>query len=312
VLDRAGADEEWTSAGARNWAAAAVPGITLTAPRLATDNITLRGVVDGTPLPGGTNPWVSILGGAWAPWALSPFGQWLDMDYGGTGAGIRWIISGLLAAGTPSVLRSTGPAAAFVAPAIPPVWAPGPAVNLIAHSHHMPGDLYPQDPGNHVWLAMTSAEASVSTDAAANSWTAPVGHLLPVGAAPLDVACSKLSGEWICVCADGTLGRSYDGIVWINDTTSVVLPAAGVYVPRIATDGYGHWMIAMLRPAAGVLYYWASPDDGATWYRVYYATYLPAPGYTDHALWYGDGQFVAVGMDGAAAGSIYTSLRIAE
>lgn len=311
VLDRNGAvaDEEWSSAGARNWAVAgAVPGITITTPRLATDNLTVRGIVDGTPIVGGTNPWASVLGGVWAPWVLSPLGQWLDIDYGGVGANGRWVIGGLLAAGpTPAVLRSTGPGAAFAAPAGPPVWAGAPAVNIVAHSHHAPGDLYPDDPGNHVWLAMTSAEASVSTHASADVWAPPAGHLLP--AAPLDVACSKLTGEWICVCADGTLGRSYDGLVWINDTTSVVLPAPGAYTPRIATDGYGHWVIAMILGAG--LYLWASADDGTTWYRIYPAAYL-AGGYTDHALWYGDGEFVVVGMDGASAGSIYTSMRIAE
>ena len=309
VLSRAIADEEWTSAGSRNWAVAAVPGITLTTPRLATDYLTLRGVVDGTPLGAGTNAWASVAGGAWAAWVLSPLGQWLDIDYGGAGANARWVIGGLLAAGaTPTVLISTGPAAAFFAPAGPPVWAGAPAVNVIAHSHHAAGDLYPDDPGNHVWLAMTSAEASVSVHATAGVWTAPAGHLLP--AAPLDVACSKLSGEWICVCADGTLGRSYDGVVWVNDITSVVLPGAGAYAPRIATDGYGHWMIAMIS-AAGFLYLWASPDDGTTWPRVYPEFWLPG-GYADHALWYGDGQFVIVSQDGVSAGSVHTSLRITD
>jgi hypothetical protein len=300
------ADEDWLSAGGRNWAAAAlVPAVGFVVPRLAVDNTGTRGVIDGGAVP--TLPFASVGAGIWTTWNVaSPLGLWRDIDFGGVGANARWVIGGQ-SGGAPAVLTSFVPANVFAAPGTPPAFAPG-FVFCVAHSHHYAADLYPQDPGNHVWLALTGTQASISVHATADVWTAPVLHAMPSW--PIDVACSRLSGEWIAIGVDGTISRSMDGLVWVN--APLALP--GSYVApttcRIATDGYGHWMALETDAIALTGMVWGSGDDGATWRRVYEEIVVANTAFG--AVWYGGGQFFIATMDGFSVGAIHSSLRIAE
>jgi hypothetical protein len=303
--------EEWVSQGGRLWAAGA-PGIAaVTAPRLAVSGgplaTSVRAMVTGNAGAGVDIPQASIGYAAWAAWPGGGVnGHWVDIDYGGIGADVRYVAG----EGTTGDIRRTGGTAlpwtlAFTLPG----FAGG--ITCIAHTHHAPDDLYPGDPGNHAWLALTAAETSVSTHATANVWTPALAHAILE--TPMDVACSKLTGEWIAVANASGICRSMDGLAW---TRAAVGTAGGLYATivgpttaRIATDGYGHWMVLLVDSGAGTAEYHASYDDGATWYRVYEDLVVPA--LIDGALWYGHGQFHVLVTTGAT-GAIYSTPRVAE
>ena len=315
VVDRnlvGGADEDWQSQGGRNWivSPAGAPGVGINVPRLGTSLVT-RGMVDGNAA-GGTRPFHSVTGVAWATWPVgSPVGAWADIDWGGVGGNARWVIGGSVAGPVPTILTSTGPAAAFAAPGTPPAWAGVAWVNVVAYTHHYAADLYPDDPGNDAWLAMTSTETSISVDGIADVWTAPVAHLMTTQ--PFDVGYSRMSGEWIAVMSDGDIARSTDGLVWVCDAAAIVgsLGAGVATNCRICTDGYGHWML-LETDGAGVVKVWGSHDDGATWDRIWLQTDCAAP--IDGAVWYGGGQFMIVIVDGLATqtGTLHSTLKAVD
>jgi hypothetical protein len=315
IADATGAGlwEEWISRGGRLWVAGA-PGVAAsTVPRLAVSGgalaASVRAMVTGTPGAGVDLPQASTAYGAWAAWpGGGANGHWVDIDYGGQGADARFVVGD----GTSGAIRrAPDPASPFNLPLTAPGFAAG--VTCLAHSHHDPADLYPDDPGNHIWVALTAAQCSISVHANANVWTAAAAHGL--AAAPLDLACSKLTGEWIAVDAAAGICRSADGLVWTNAGPGT---AGGLYsvivaptTARIATDGFGHWMVLLVDAVAGTAELHASHDDGATWREVWPDIILAA--ITDGALWHGHSQFHVVLMDPVVpAGVIYATHRVGE
>jgi len=310
-LDIGVADEDWQSQGGRNWivSPAGAPGVGFNVPRMATD-LVRRGVVDGNP-GAATRPYFALTGAAWAAWPIaSPAGGWLDIDWGGTGANARWVIGGDIAA-TPTLEVSSGTAVAFAPPGTPPAWGGALGVNVVAYTHHYAADLYPDDPGNDEWLAMTPTETSISVDGQADVWTAPIAHAMTTP--PWDVGYSRMSGEWIAVMSDGDIARSTDGLVWVCDAAAIfgAMGAGVATTARITTDGYGHWMLLEVNSGGPVCKLWASHDDGASWYRVYEE--LELANVFDGAIWYGAGQFHIVLQENSTnIGTIHSTLKAVD
>ena len=311
------ADEDWQSVGGRNWivSPAGVPAVGFVVPRMATDMVR-RGVVDGSP-GAATRPYFALTGAAWATWPVgSPVGGWLDIDYGGIGANARWVIGGDVGPWTPVIEVSSGTAVAFAPPGTPPAWGGALGVNVVAYTHHYAADLYPDDPGNDEWLALSPTEASISVDGQADVWTAPIAHAMTTP--PFDVGYSRMSGEWIAVMSDGDIARSTDGLVWVCDAAAIVgsMGAGIATTTRITTDGYGHWMLLEidnggLGGPGFVTKIWASHDDGASWYRVFEELELAAV--WDGCIWYGRGQFhIVLQENSTGIGTIHSTLRAVD
>ena len=301
---------EYTSRGGRLWTALAGAPVAMAAPRIAVDGTDTRALVLYT---AASQVWYSNAYAVWATWpAAGVAAQWQDIDYGGIGANARWVV--ISAAG--SIARSTGPGVdAFSAPLTAPGFAAS-TMHVVAYSHHYAGDVYPSDPGNHMWLALTDTQCSVSTSANANVWSAAALHA--IGAVPGDVGYSRLTGQWIAIDHLCGIDRSVDGLVWTRSAmgTANGLPATTVAptTGRIATDGYGHWMAILIEAwgggaGAGTAEIFASHDDGATWAEVFPDVVIAQ--IDDGCLWYGDGAFHVM-VETGVTGAIYSTLRTVD
>ena len=300
------AGQEYLSRGGRLWAPGVPPLIVaVTLPRLAVNGADVRALALGT---AASQMWYSTAYGAWATWpAAGVAGNWQDIDC--YQPGTRWVaisIAGL-------ICRSLDPGvSAFTAPAVGPGFA-APAVVSVAHTQHAPGDLYPTDPGNDTWLALTDTQCSISVDAG-NNWTAALAHGL--ASSPGDVAYSKIGGQWIAVDFGRGICRSVDGLVWTRSAPGTVgglFAAAGPTVVRIATDGFGHWAVFLLNQVAGTYEVHTSFDDGATWREVF-PDYV-VPNAAHGCLWYGDGAFHVMTTDSiapASLGAVYSTFRTVD
>jgi hypothetical protein len=314
VVDGTGAllFQERISRGGRLYVAGAGGVFATTAPRIAVDGAGVRAVVTGTAVGVNVEPYSSTAYAGFVTWVgASPAGTWADIDYGGIGANARWIMGdGAHGGGAGAVTRSPAPAQPWTAPFTDAAFAAG--ITCLAYSHHYAGDLYPDDPGNDMWVAMTAAETSASVDGTGNTWVAAAAHGL--GATPVDLGYSRLSGEFLAVDLTCGISRSTDGIAWTRYAAGAAGAPWAVIVnattARIATDGYGHWYCLLVDSVANTAEIHASWDDGATWHEVWPDVILA--GITDGCLWYGLGQFHVVLTDGAGAGLIYTSHRAGE
>jgi len=307
-------NEEYVSRGGRLWVAGtalAAPTVAV-APRVAVDGAGLRVQVLGSAVAGADVPWSSLNYAAWLTWAGGcAAGTWADIDYGGVGANARWVIGdGAHGGGAGAILRSPGPATIFSGPFTDAGFAG--AITCLGYSHHYAGDIYPDDPGNHMWVGLSATECSVAVDASANAWSLAAAHGL--GATPVDIAYSKPNTEWIAVDLTCGISRSTDGVTWVRSAAGT---ATGLYASivnattaRICTDGFGHWLVLLVDSVGNTAELHASSDDGATWFEVWPDVVLA--GVTDGCCWYGLGRFYAAITDAAGAGIIYATPRAAE
>ena len=273
-----------------------------------------RAQVTGNLVPPGANQIGFSTGfAAWAAWtAGEPNGQFTLIEHDHVGLWVMTDIGGVGGA-SGDLLVSTGPANAWGAPTSAPGFAAGPTV--LAHSHHPAALIYPNDPGNPMWIAMTPAQKSMSADG--QTWSAAAAH--GIGGTPLGLAYSAHGTRWIATVACGGKGwitySDDNGSTWNPSavlgnaacpiTSSIVNPTE----MQIACDGYGDWMIAIADSAGGSLELHASWDNGKTWARVP----LPSTPYNAFAdLWYGGGRFMLMTTDGAGNFAAYTSLRADE
>jgi hypothetical protein len=164
----------------------------------------------------------------------------------------------------------------------------------LKHSKHVAGTLYPNDPGNLTWMAVTSTQSSVSSDGV--TWGTPAAH----GLTGIDSECwmdySAHGSRWIIATKGitgglGTIAISDDnGATW---TAYNRLPyyriTAGITGVKIASDGFGTWVVAAADVGSNEVDTVYSVDNGETWEPMH----LPYDGKQNArvALWYGDGQF---------------------
>ena len=293
---------EWQSRGGRFWGVVAAPATNLGVPRIAVDGLDSRVIVTGANTGGLDNPWFSTAYGVWTIWTVPTLDRmWVDVDFG-TG---NWVIVEP-AGGILNYANAVGNA--FAAPITPPAFVPCTTIS-VAHSHHNPGDLYPDDPGNDMWVSLTNTQTATCTNI--NNWTTALHGL---GAVPGDLGYSRVSGEWIAVDHLSGIDRSVDGLVWTRSAagaagglfTAIAAPTTG----RIATDGYGHWVVVLVDSGAGKAEIHSSADDGATWQEIWPDIIVPA--LVTGTVWYGDGSFHVVVEDGVGGGAIYSTLRASE
>ena len=160
-----------------------------------------------------------------------------------------------------------------------------------------------------MWVSLTNTQTATCTNI--NNWTTALHGL---GAVPGDLGYSRVSGEWIAVDHLSGIDRSVDGLVWTRSApgaagglfTAIAAPNVG----RIATDGYGHWVVVLVDSGAGTAEIHSSADDGATWQEIWPDIIVPA--LVTGTVWYGDGSFHVVVEDGVGGGAIYSTLRAAE
>lgn len=297
--------EDNTAPGGMVWAAGAGgAGMSGVQPRLAVDQAGNVAFVNSQACP------PAALAVAYSP---TPLGGWVAWPGGGAPAGTwcliehdwlgRWVISGTLG----TMLTSTAPAVAFGALATAPGWIAATIVGL-KHSHHPAAKVWPADPGNQHWVALTPTQRSTSLDG--TNWTAAAAHGL--GGIPWDLAYSAFGAKWICpVFNAGVLigmGVSTDnGATWALGAAPATALAGPLTQGRIACDGFGDWMMALGDGAAVEL--WASWDNGGTWHEAYPPT-TPIP--NNFALWYGGGRFHLMCNDAGANWTGYASLRADE
>lgn len=246
---------------------------------------------------------------AWASTAYANFLQWP----GGCLAS-RWITVAHTVIGdrflfgdtAGLIYRAQNPAALATAAATPPVWAPAGPI-ILGASNHAAADVYPDDPGNDVLVALSLTQVSTS-NATGNVWSGVVAHGL--GSMPLDIAYSKAGSKWICILANGQIGTSLDnGATWAA-TASLPGAMAAATTSRIACDGFGDWVICLTDNVGNTTQLFASWDDGVTWVQVFYPIWVT--NVEGIALCYGGGQFINIATDLAAACYVYTTLRAEE
>jgi hypothetical protein len=242
--------------------------------------------------------------GGWVAWpgGGAPAGQWSIIEHDHLG---RWVIGDYTALAV-HLLTSTAPANAFGACAAAPGFIAGQGPSCLKHSHHPAGSVWPADPGNQAWIALSLTEQSRSANG--TNWTAAAVHAM--GSLPVDLAYSRFGTTWITILLNGQIGTSTDnGATW-TVTNPLAASALGALTgARIACDGYGDWVIAMTDGAGGAVEVWASWDNGASWSMVFLTS---APHPNDIALWYGGGRFHLMSTDAAAAWAGYASLRADE
>jgi hypothetical protein len=168
----------------------------------------------------------------------------------------------------------------------------------ILHTRHVSGVLYPNDPGNLIWLALAGTQVNTSTDG--TTWGAPWAHGIGVTLDTDDhLAYGAYNSRWIATTKTITGGL---GVIAISDdngatwTTYNRLPyyriSANVARTWIATDGFGTWVTATLNTTTDEVDLCFSIDNGETWHPLF----LPFAGLTytttfGVSLWYGGGQF---------------------
>ncbi len=265
-------------------------------PRIDLDPVTFtRAIATGAV---GDVPRFSIAYAAWAVWGGgTPAGTFVSIKW--TQVGSVWIMGD--AAGVVTV--STGPGVAFAVPGVAvPGFAAAPVTALCA-SNHAATDVYPDDPGNDVVVAMTLTEVSTSSGAC-TTWTAAALHGL--GSQPRDLAYCKATGRFICTLANGNVGVSDDnGATW-----SVVAVINTSTHARIACDGFGEWVVTKISGGPVGQIFQASVDDGDTWIDVHRTAYIGAPSAV--ALCYGGGRFHAVtqkAIGGAGLAQVWVTPR---
>lgn len=189
-----------------------------------------------------------------------------DRDTAGAGFA-RWCI-GDDAAGGNSALWTSADGVNFSAAS---GWV-GPTVTEplrgIYHSCHRAGALGTDDAGNSTWLVLSDTYASWSFNG--NSWATNVaGHGLSVGGSnfgPRSAAYSMTSRRWVAALpgsAAGDIAYSDDnGMTWT--TIAGALTGITSAIPRIASDGYGTFVVINNSPA-GPAAFWYSVDEGMTW-----------------------------------------------
>lgn len=266
-----------------------------TSPTIAADGVGNRGVAGDA-----VGLFYSAARGAWAipgPWTEA--GPWGFIRHGNG----LWLIA--KDAGTPALGKikvSTGPAVAFVDPTTVPAWGGGAVIYCVEHSHHPAAKLYPADPGNQYWVALTATQRSRSADG--DIWSAPAAH--GMSGAPWGLAYSAFGTKWIAILSDGTISYSTTGLAWAG-ASPLTSSLGALTEARIACDGYGDWVIA-LSDGSGIEVH-VSSDNGVTWRRVHLPV-VPPPGHLK--LWYGGGRFHLFADSGAATFAAYVSFRADE
>jgi len=289
------AEELYSVGGLTNWAgAAAGPWAGLVLPRdCDVDPAGVRAVtffdaadlIYTTPAgyPGVYVLWAGLPGPGliWEKVAHDHIGLWVFADQNGV------------------LYNSTGPAVAVAPVAVGPGFAAAIPIAL-EHSRHAALDVWDQDPGNPVWLAMTATEISTSADGL--SWTPAALHGIPTPARGL--AYSKPTTKWGII--EGTAGNAQfhystdNGLTW---TAGAVIDATfgAISNTHLQCDGFGHW-VAVIADAVISPKIYASADDGDTWYEIHMpATWPPAAGAILNSIptAYGGGRFMIFTGDNA-------------
>ena len=285
-----------SATGGMFYTAAVVPAAppTTASPRIAQKAAATydRGVATGAV---GDVPRQSVGGGAWGAWGgPSPAGSYAVIQHSDIGG--VWIAGGQI--GVDEILVASSVAVAFAAPAVAaPAFAA--AVTCLCASNHAAADVYPDDPGNDVILALSATEQSRSSGVC-SSWTAPAAH--GIGIAPLDLAYCKASGRFIACTQTGYAVSDDNGVTW----THHLLQGAASHA-RIACDGFGEWVIHQIQSPDRRI--WASHDDGDSWDEVFSAVHIVAA--TDVAACYGGGRFhLPMQKENAAGGTAYAEVSL--
>jgi len=193
---------------------------------------------------------------------------------------------------------STGVAVPFAAPGTPPALAGG--VGAVAHNRHAAGDVYPDDAGNLCAMIISTTQVSHSTDSGGgyNVWSAAVAHAM-ANFVPYQLGYSKLGSIWGCACIDSVTGFPHvalstdNGATWVKGAAlnAVNYTAGGNPCARIATDGFGQWVLALLAATPGVAIpqFYASIDDGVSWDEVWLP--ITPTVVEDVDVFYGGGRF---------------------
>lgn len=239
--------------------------------------------------------WDATWGGAGFPGAWTPSD--IDHDHlGGTGV---WIVSDPNVAGPGELWVSPAPGVPWANPVATPGFGGGQGPSLVRHTHHAAGMLYPDDPGNLCWVALSPLHRSYSLDGW--NWVPAAGH--PWAAVPYDLAYSHLGTQWIGVLLDGGPNGYlvYSDDNFSNATKSAAFGAAGCPVDtqinnptfaKIATDGFGDWLLGIIDCTSGDFELHASWDNGVSWDQVYLPSVPTITANSSMDMWYGGGRFV--------------------
>jgi hypothetical protein len=174
----------------------------------------------------------------------------------------------------------------------------GTAITQVAHSKHPTGLLWPDDAGNLIYMAVSSTK--VSTTINGSNWISSWLHGAP--SAPMDLGYSAYGTRWIMPLTrvtPGTMSLSVsddNGTSWIT-FPDVVPTQHECITARIASDGFGNWVIAVTNEDADpTLEHFASFDNGESWHRIYVN---PEHYRFNFDLWYGGGRFHLATSDDA-------------
>jgi len=212
--------------------------------------------------------------GVWSTWAVGLPGGYtvwqIACDHGPAPAD-RWVVSSLDGAAPYFAVGAAAPGNWTVA-ATPPAWTAVGGRLILRSSQHRPGDVWPTDPGNPVFLLAHPTNGEVSRSVDGSVWSA-VAATLP--GAILDVAYGAWSSLWVAVAATNPASQIYlsrdNGATWSAEVvfagSGIDLTAGGARV-QIASDQAGTWT-AILTDGASPPELWASVDDAVTWSRVY-------------------------------------------
>lgn len=230
-----------------------------------------------------------------------------------------WVIADGTVGGPGELKVSPGPGVALINPTVTPGFGGGSGPSVIGHTHHPAGHVYPDDPGNMCFVALNFLERSYSLDG--QTWIAANPH--GWAATPIDLAYSAHGTRWIATLTDGAnafIATSDDNFVSAGKSLALGVAGcpitSGIVNPayfKIASDGFGDWVVGIMDPAGGDFELHVSWDNGDTWTRAYLPTAPVVTANSAMDIWYGGGRFVLWLDDPVAPGrQVFISLRGGE
>lgn len=275
-------------------------------PRIATDGA--GAFVQCTGLPATIPRYCAGVGLGWAgppAWVLA--GSWGPVAHD---QNTTWVMGDVA---TGNIALTTGPLAPMVASAVQPGFTAPAAALLqdIVWSNHPAGTVYPNDPGNQVFMALNQLvgvvtdEISTSTDG--NTWIAATAPFLAMSKKNR-LAYSAYGTRWGVV--DLSYGVEYsddNGLTWSLVGFPPTALVGGCTMADIACDGFGDWAAAITDGTNVEVY--VSYDNATTWLP---AILVSAPSVVNICLWYGLGRFHLVVDDGAGVAVSFASLAAGD
>jgi hypothetical protein len=224
--------------------------------------------------------------------------------------------------------------------------------HILLHTHHPAGLLSPTDPGNPYWIYMTYTGSSGTILGSADglTWAAITPSAVSPGTIDVtsgnlawdrvsnNLAYSPTSQRWVHINSSGSATGAHPTIIYsedngqswteVNDAFGFAAGGTGKYPATgngqrcITHDGKGNFVVSIIKKEARVnkaptdtfVMYFASADEGLTWFRVYGKQLEDAS--VDHvtaASWLNatrEIQFIQSGKEGTPSDFFYFSSTI--